>query len=161
MTCSMAYGVLLGSVSTPEIERYRSTLSSTPLRSSRVFSCSHGVLHWVSWHPLGALLAEAIDNGDPLRPDLWHPRRPPVVVHPDEVQARQQQLEAAFRSALSGVGLGEDYDDWTVLESRAVIAAYRYAASKGEALVSAIQPPIDSERADRVVMPLPDADRCR
>lgn len=155
----MAYGVLLGSVSTSEIEHYRSTLSSTPLRCSRVFSCSHGVVSWVSWEPLGELLAEAIDKGDPLRADLWHPLRPPVVVQPDEVQARQEQLEVAFRSALSGADLGEDYDDWTVLESRAVIAAYRYAAALGEALVSAILPPIDTERADRVVMPLRDGDR--
>jgi len=70
--------VLLGSVSTPEIEHYRSTLSSTPVRCSRVFSYSHGVRFWVSWEPLGELLAEAIDKGDPLRPDLWPSRFKPL-----------------------------------------------------------------------------------
>src|SRR5207237_170687 len=102
----------------------------------------------------GGRLGQAIDDGEPLRDDLWHPLRPPVIVSPSAVTARLEGLESALRAALTEAGMTEESDDWSVQEIGEVMAVYREAARRGEAVVSALTPPIDAERAARVLMPL-------
>ena len=150
----MAYGVLMAAVPPEDIDEYRQSGRSQPLATTDLFTCSHGVAYWVTFQPLGQLLGEAIDRGEPLRSDLWHPLRPPIVVEPTEVRQRLVKLEEAFAGYLNDFGLTESSEDWYVHEIGNVLGVYRLAAASGATVVSVVQPPWDEQRASRVVMPI-------
>jgi uncharacterized protein (DUF433 family) len=108
-------------------------------------TCSHLAAYWLRGDPLGDLLGEAIDAGEALQ-GLWHPRRPPVYVRPDEVCRRSSALRSAWeRTSID--------DEWSTHEARVVSDVYSYACAHGEAIVSALEAPMDRERGDRVIMP--------
>ena len=144
----------MAAVPPEEIDEYRRSGRSRLLVTTDLFTCSHGVAYWVTVQPLGRLLGEAIDGGETLRSDLWHPLRPPIVVEPAEVRQRLVKLEEAFSKYLDELGLTESSEDWYVHEIGHVLGVYRLAAASGAAVVSVIQPPWDEERASRVVMPI-------
>jgi hypothetical protein len=101
--------------------------------ASRIERCPHD-LTALEVFPLGRLLAEAIDIGQPLRNDAWHPLRAPVVVDPETVTARAMQLDEALAGArheiggLMGEALGADIDK--------VLQLYAHASARGEAVVT-------------------------
>jgi hypothetical protein len=101
--------------------------------ASRVEHCPHD-LTALEVFPLGRVLAEAIDIGQPLRNDGWHPLRAPVVVDPETVTARAMQLDTALDQARSELGglmaeaLGADIDK--------VRQLYAHASARGEAVVT-------------------------
>jgi len=84
--------------------------------------------------PLGEVRAEAIDVGQPLRNDAWHPLRAPVVVDPETVTARARKLDRAVTRARTEMGgmmaevLGADIDR--------VRQLYAHASRRGEAVVT-------------------------
>ena len=76
----MHYTVFLASVTADAIDRCRSD-GDLHLDASSVASFPHDVVN-IGLDPLAAVLAEAIDVGQPLRNDGWHPLRAPIVVEP-------------------------------------------------------------------------------
>ncbi len=124
---------------------------TTPaLVASRVEQCPHD-LTAVDIQPLGTVLAEAIDIGQPLRNDGWHPLRAPVVVDPETVMARSMKLEAAWVEAEPELGgmmadvLGPDIDR--------VRSLYAHASARGESVVSYLSAPDDADKAARTLLP--------
>jgi hypothetical protein len=133
---SPTYVAFLVAVAVDQIDEVREHLerpAAIELVASRVEQCPHD-LTGVEVHPLGRVLAEAIDVGQPLRNDAWHPLRAPIVVDPETVTARARKLDEAValaRGELSGLiaeALGADIDK--------VRQLYAHAASRGEAVVS-------------------------
>jgi hypothetical protein len=120
------------------------------LVASRVEHCPHD-LTALEVQPLGEILAEAIDIGQPLRNDAWHPLRAPVVIDPETVTARANLLAAAMDQARSEMGgmmaevLGGDVDK--------VRRLYAHASSRGEAVVTFLVATGDEPRAAGAYVP--------
>ena len=73
----MAYFNLLASVPEKDVERLRADPAFL-LRPTLVSGASHLLAYWIQIQPLGGLLARALDGGEVIRPELWHPLRPPL-----------------------------------------------------------------------------------
>lgn len=146
----MPYRAVLASVPVDEIARYRAEPSPGPLAATSVEECPHD-LTATDIYPLGDVLAEAIDIGQPLRNDAWHPLRAPLVVDPETVMARSMKLEQAWAEAQPQLGgmlaemLGADIDK--------VRAVYAQASRDGETVVTFLSAPDDAERAARTLIP--------
>ena len=145
----MDYTVFLASVTAEVIDRCRSE-GELRLAASSVTSCPHDVVN-VGVDPLGAVLAEAIDVGQPLRNDGWHPLRAPIVVDPETTMARSRTLDDAWTAAapqlggLMGEALGADID--------AVRSLYAHAAAHHEWVLSFLSAPDDPSLAARALVP--------
>ncbi len=155
----MAYLNLLASVPEVDLERFRGnresaggTENSEPagrtenreewLRPSLVVGVSHLVASWISIQPLG----QALDGGNRVHPELWHPLRVPLFHTPNEVRQLATEVDAAIDpSEIAG-------DIWLTHELGQVRRLFRHAAGRGECVVSVLQPPVDPERASRVRM---------
>jgi hypothetical protein len=149
----MHYTVFLASVAADSIERCRTT-GAVDLATSMVVSCPHDLVN-VEVQPLGAVLAQLIDVGQPLRNDGWHPQRAPVVVDPETAMARSRRLDEAWREALPELGglmgevLGGDIDD--------IRALYAHASANHEWVVSYLSAPEDPALAERAFVPTTSA----
>ena len=147
----MAYGNYLASVSEEQIASVAGDPTRT-LDARAVTLVSHLLAYWVKAQPLGSLLGEAIDGGRVLSDALWHPLRPPVYHPPDRVAALHQELSQAWQRAVAGPPVREI--DWFRVEIERLLDVYRDAADHGACVVSALEPPVDEERASRVHVPL-------
>jgi hypothetical protein len=138
------YVAVLASVPLDQIDRIRSSspgdqpappvpLGDIELVASRIERCAHDVTG-IEVFPLGQVLSEAIDVGQPLRNDSRHPLRPPLVVDPETVTARAMALDDARHQARNELGgmlaeaLGADIDR--------VCDLYAHASRRGEAVVT-------------------------
>lgn len=139
----MAYFNLLASVAEAEVARLRADPKAM-LQPSMVSGASHLLAYWVQVQPLGGLLARAIDGGEPLHPELWHPLRPPLFHGPAAVH----ELAVEVGAALAGLDLADD--DWLRHETARLLRVCRHATAVGECVVSALEVPADPERAVRV-----------
>lgn len=139
----MAYSNLLAAVPEADIARLRAD-PAVLLRPSMVSGVSHLLAYWVEDQPLGGLLGRALDGGEVIRPELWHPLRPPLVHGPAAV------CEMAERVGAAAAGLALADDDWLAAEIGRLLRVFRHAAGAGECVVSALDPPADAARANRV-----------
>lgn len=146
----MTYTANLASVASAAIDRYRSGSTSDALAVSRVEACPHD-LSEIDLQPLGRVLAEAIDIGQPLRNDGWHPLRAPVVADPETVMARAMKLEDAWRQAEPE--LGGMMADVLGPSINRVRELYAHAAARNESVVSFLSAPDDPEKASRALVP--------
>jgi len=143
------YRTVLASVASDAIDRYRAGPADAPLAASCTRECPHD-LTATEIQPLGSVLAEALDTGQPLRNDGWHPLRAPIVVDPETVMARSMKLEQAWHEAEPQLGgmmaevLGADIDN--------VRAVYVHATAAGECVVSFLTAP-DDDRAEKTLLP--------
>jgi hypothetical protein len=139
----MAYFNLLASVSEADLDRLRGNPAFL-LRPSRVSGASHLLAYWTEAQPLGGLLARALDGGEVIHPELWHPLRVPLAHRPAAVRELADQIAGAV-----GAG-GVVDDDWLATEVGRMLRLFRHAAGAGECIVSALDGPSDPERAGRV-----------
>jgi hypothetical protein len=144
---ALAYFNLLASVPEPDVERLRRDASAL-LRPSFVLGASHLLASWVQVQPLGGLLRRALDGGERVRAELWHPLRPPLVHLPADVQELARQIDAAWAEALGGPPLSDG--DWLAVEVGRLLRLFRHAAGAAECVVSALDRPADEGRARRV-----------
>ncbi len=146
----MAYGNYIASVPFAEVAEYRRD-RSRPLRPTRLENVSHLVAYWVRAQPVGQLLGQTLDGGEPLAADLYHPLRPPVVHPPEAVRRLLPALRQALQAATAAGPVREV--EWFRPEIDNLLALFQHAADRGEAVVSALEPPMDEERAAKVVLP--------
>lgn len=148
----MSYNASLASVAPAEIQRVRAAGAgeAMELDASLVIECPHDLTN-VDLQPLGAVLSAAIDLGQPLRNDGWHPLRAPIVVDPETVMIRSRRLQEAWHLAKPELGgmmaemLGPGIDG--------VLALYAHATAQGESVVSILSAPDDPERAAKTLLP--------
>jgi hypothetical protein len=145
----MHYTVYLASVSADAIERCRGT-GDTDLAASMLVSCPHDIVN-VDVQPLGAVLAELIDVGQPLRNDGWHPLRAPIVVDPETAMARARRLDDAWHTAEPE--LGGLMGDVVGGDVRSVRDLYAHASAANEWVVSYLSAPDDPALAARTLIP--------
>jgi hypothetical protein len=147
------YAVFLAAVPVEQIDdlRQRAELpAGVELVASRVEQCPHDLTS-LEVFPLGRILAEAIDIGQPLRNDAWHPLRGPVVVDPETVTARAMDLEDALVQARTELGgmmaevLGPDIEK--------VQQLYAHASGRGEAVVTFLAATGDEPTAEGALVP--------
>lgn len=138
----MAYFNLLASVCDDEIEQLRRDPGFC-LNPSLVLASSHLIAYWVDAQPLGRLLAAALDDGELIHPEFWHPLRPPVFHRSEHVRELADQIGVAWNAMAQG-------DEWLVTEVRQVMRLFRHAAAGNECVVSALDPPGDADRGRRV-----------
>jgi len=146
----LAYFTLMASVGEAAVDAFHRD-PATPLRPSLVSGASHLLGYWVSVQPLGRLLAEAVDGGELLHAELWHPLRPPMFHRPPRVRALADEIRAAWE--VSRAELPKDDGDWLAAEVGRMLGVYRHAAAVGECIVTALDHPSDEARARRVRIP--------
>src|SRR5438046_1596143 len=101
----------MASVAEAEVDALRQD-SSLVLHPSLVSGASHLLSYWVKVQPLGQLLNEAVDGGELLHDELWHPLRPPMFHRPIQVQSLAEQIEAAWESVKAD--MAQDDGGWLV-----------------------------------------------
>ena len=139
----MAYLNFLASVPETDVNRLR-TDATVLLQPSKVSGVSHLLATWVEVQPLGGLLRRALDGGESIRPELWHPLRPPLVHGPAAV------CELAKQVAVVVASIVVNEDDWLASEVGRLLRLFQHAAVAGECVISALDGPADVERARRV-----------
>jgi hypothetical protein len=88
---AVAYFTLMASVAEAEVDALRQA-SSLLLHPSLVFGASHVLSYWIEVQPLGQILNEAVDGGELLHDELWHPLRPPMFHRPIQVRSLADRL---------------------------------------------------------------------
>jgi hypothetical protein len=147
----MAYLTLIASIAESEIARFREG-SVEAMAASKIEYVSHYLAYGVAEEPLRQLLGQAIDGGEPLREDLWHPFRSPLVQTLETVKTRWLQLSEAWSTVLRRIEVAED--DWYKIEITKVLDIFEHASRNTECIVSALEPPADFDRAKRVRIPI-------
>lgn len=150
----MAYGVLLASVSDDQVTAYRER--SRPLLAATLsIRCSHVLTSWVQPTRLRDLLRHAIDGGQNLRSDLWHPLRVPAWHSSVAVAEIEPQLRQVWSDLLAEHGPSNP-TDWYVIQISKVLQVFGHALASHDGIVSFLEPPTDHERAEKVVIPVVD-----
>lgn len=140
----------MASVAEPDLDAFRSAPSGK-LHPSLVLGTSHLLAYWVQVQPLQQLLAEAVDGGEVLHNDLWHPFRPPMFHRPNQVRSLADQIAKCWDEIKSAVA--QDDGGWLTAEVTRLLRLYGHAAERGESVVTSIERPADEQRARRVVIP--------
>jgi len=148
----MAYSVLLASVPEEHVIAFRAGKCAA-LRATLSTRCSHLLAYWVRPPALRDVLYRAIDGGQDLRPDLWHPFRKPVWHPASTVTEIERQLLEAWKD-LSAKHGPVDPKDWYVIEISKVLELFQQASAMHHAVVAFLERPLDSARAARVSIPL-------
>jgi hypothetical protein len=146
----LAYFTLMASVTEASVDALRQD-PSLDLHPTLVSGASHLLSYWVKTQPLGQLLNEAIDGGELLHGEFWHPLRPPMFHRPIRVRSLAEQVETAWDSVKAE--MPRDDGGWLVAEIGRLLRLYRHAATAGECVVTALDLPGDEERARRVRIP--------
>jgi hypothetical protein len=146
----LAYFTLMASVAEADVEAFRQD-PSLLLQPTLVSGASHLLSYWVKIQPLGQLLNEAVDGGELLHGELWHPLRPPMFHRPPKVRSVAELIDAAWEGVKAQ--MPQDDGGWLVIEVNRVMRLYRHAAAAGECVVTALDLPGDQERSRRVRIP--------
>ncbi len=146
----MAYGNYIASVPVTEIAELRRD-PQVMLHPTRVEIVSHLLGYWIKAQPLGRLLGEALDGGQPLTDDWEHPLRAPVVHPPDEVRRLLAVIREGMETAVAA-GASQEIAPFDG-DLRSLVNVFQHAADRGEAVVSVLEPPMDEERAAKVRIP--------
>jgi hypothetical protein len=148
----MAAAVLIGSVPEDQVVEFQAG-ERKRLEASRIVRCSHILTSWVTVAPLNRVLQEAIDGGQLIRPDRWHPPRLPVFHAKTAVCRLHQELIDALDLVVQEKG-PPPADDWYALQIGKVIEIFAHAATAGETIVCFLEPPQSQERASKVSIPM-------
>lgn len=113
---------------------------------------SHLIAYEFPQAPLSGFLRQALDGGEPLHADYWHPLRVPVVHHAEGVDslARLLRLSAQRLVRAQRAEIG----DWHWSAAEQVIRLFVKAAEAELAVVSVLEPPPNWLEARRVWIPL-------
>lgn len=146
----MAYFTLMASVAEAEVDSLRQDPSRL-LRPTLVSGASHLLSYWVQVQPLGQILQDAVDGGELLHSEFWHPLRPPMFHRPPKVRSLAEQVGAEWEAAKPD--LPRDDGGWLAAEVSRMLRLYEHAAAAAECVVTALDLPGDEERASRVRIP--------
>jgi hypothetical protein len=152
----MAFSALLASVADDQVIAFRGE-TRLLLEADLSIRCSHLLTSWVRPDDLREVLRQAIDGGQTLRADLWHPLRAPVW-HPSAPTAEiASQLRKIWAENLEKSG-PLDPSDWYGIEIVNVLKVFQHAAASQNGVVSLLEKPIDEERAKKVFLPVVEKD---
>ena len=147
----MAYLNFLAAVAPDRVVAYRENRSLS-LNSSLVIHVSHLLSYWISTQPVGKLLGQAIDEGEALAADMWHPLRPPKIHSIESVQSLALALASSWEDIARSSTVIQD-DDFFRPQINSVVNLFRHAAEQRENVVSVLERPSDIERAKRIEIP--------
>ena len=150
----LAYANYIAAVAWDDVLRLRNG-KLPAVRPLSVVVVSQLTAYWEKLQPLGACLVQILDGGQELFPSYWHPFRVPKVHSPHEVGTLRTNLQRSLEAL-------------TATERAAVVSQHELsllsaviedAANAGAAIVSALEPPADEERAIRVACPFDEPDK--
>src|SRR5690242_6992668 len=128
----MAYAVLLASVPDEQILAFREERRQL-LEANLSILSSHVLTSWVQPTELRDLLRRAIDGGQILRHDLWHPLRSPLW-HPSVAVAEIQPELRRVRNDLL-VEHADNPNDWYAVEISKVLQVFEHASDSHNGVV--------------------------
>ncbi len=149
----MAYSIHFGTVTASEIAAYQSH-GIEQLAPSRQALGSHISPNYIEdSSSLQELMREAFDGGGTLRADLWHPLRVPLFHPADRVAALAPAMAREFDEMLSRLDelMAGAYRD----DLGGVVSLFKHAADANLCVVTTLDLPFDSERAEKVQLPFP------
>jgi hypothetical protein len=151
---TVAYSTLLASVADDQVISFQEGGRSM-LEADLSIRCSHLLTSWVRPNDLRHLLRQAIDGGQSLRADLWHPFRAPAW-HPSKAAIEiESRLRTVWNERLEKFG-PLDPRDWYGVEIAKVLKVFGHAAASQNSVVSFLEPPSDGARAEKVSIPVID-----
>jgi hypothetical protein len=148
----VAYSTLLASVADEQVTAFRER-RLLALETDLSIRCSHSTPFWVGPEDLSSSLRQAIDGGERLRDDLWHPLRVPVWHPPASASEIARKLRSLWNERQERLGPSNP-SDWDVVEVGKVLKVFEHAATSRNGVVSFLEPPMDEDRAKRVAIPL-------
>jgi hypothetical protein len=148
----MAFAAILASVADEQVGAFRERRIAL-LDASMLVQCSHLLTSWVRPDDLRKILRQAIDGGQNLRADLWHPLRSPIWHDSASVIGIEQAFCKVWADNLERSGQ-PDPSNWYVVEVAKALSAFQHAVDAHEGIVSFLNEPWDEERARRVRIPL-------
>ncbi len=106
----------------------------------------------ITIQPLGELLGEALDGGEIINGDLWHPHRKPLFHKPNAVERLRDRITAEWKPISDTANGEEPYDYCTYFgpEIDKLLSIFGHAIDSDECIVSILEPAVDKERAERV-----------
>jgi hypothetical protein len=151
----MAYSTLLASIADDQVTEFRRG-TRLQLEVDLSIRCSHLLPSLVYSTKLGGVLRNAVDGGEILRPDLWHPFRVPMWHSSVSVIALEPQLHDTWNELLKEYERPLDPTDWYEVEISKVLMIFQQASKFHNGVVSFLERPADHERASRVAIPVVD-----
>ena len=148
---SVAHSALLASITDDQAIDFREGRRSI-LEAGPSMSCSHLHTSWVRPDDLRELLRQAIDGGQNLRADLWHPLRAPVWHPAASASEIESKLRRAWNNHLEKAQLVPS--DWYSIEITKLLNVFGHAVSTHGGIVSFLEKPADDARARRVSIPV-------
>jgi hypothetical protein len=152
----MAYSKLIASVDEQQVVVFREGKQPV-LEANLSIRCSHLLTSWVRPDDLRNSLRQAIDGGERLHADLWHPLRVPTWHSCASAAKIEQQLRSIWGELLEK-SAPLDPSDWYGIEIAKVLKVFGHAAGFGNGIVSFLGPPADLTRAGKVSIPVIDRD---
>jgi hypothetical protein len=150
----VAYSTLLASVADDQVIDFREG-RRLMLEADLSIRCSHVLTSWVRPDDLRDLLRQAMDGGQRLRADLWHPFRVPVWHSSTSAAEIEPKLRKVWNEHLEKPG-PLDPTDWYGIEIAKVLKVFGHATASHSGVVSFLEQPADDARARRVSIPVVD-----
>lgn len=148
----MAYGNYIAAVDWKDVVRLRNGMQRT-LHPRQVIFISHLTAYYVTEESLRNSLLQIVDGGEELSPAFWHPFRVPTVHTPQNVI----KLETDLQREWNGLSIEVRAEHGFSRDISEILAVLQTAASNEDALISVLEPPVDNERAQRVLCPFDES----
>ncbi|PQO33085.1 hypothetical protein [Blastopirellula marina] len=145
----MAYATLIAAVPPNQVAQIRAD-ANVILRPTKVLSVSHWLAYGIESQPFGSLLGEAIDGGEVLHEDFWHPLRPPMWHRETDVPRLTLDLTDQWENIAPPV---EEPDDWLRLEISRLLEVLTHAVETSVCVVTALDFPGGDDRRRRTRIP--------
>lgn len=114
-------------------------------------SPTHALVSFLEDKELREAVAECLDGGEVFDDRLWHPLRAPRLHSAKDADVRGRRLRMALEAFLPKIPEAER--QWYQIDIDPILQVFDLAAGAGYSVVSALEPPVDRDRADKVVIP--------
>lgn len=151
----MAYRNFLASVPADQITAYRQK-TCAKLTPSSLITTTHALVSMTPHEDLRSTVEYALDGGEVFDESLWHPFRSPRLHSPATIANLAARMRASLDAFLATIP--EQDRQWYEMDLGPVISLFDHASLQGEAVISALEPPFDMVRADRVIIPFDTPD---
>jgi hypothetical protein len=149
-TIAMAYTNFLAVIPDSQVIAYRDGAISS-LTPVILTSPTHALVSFLEDEELRKAVVDCLDGGEVFDELLWHPLRAPRLHSASDADLRGRRLRTALEAFLPKIP--EADRQWYQMDIDPILKAFDAAVKSGGSVVSALDPPFDTDRADKVVIP--------
>ena len=146
----MAYTNFLAVIPDSQIAEFRAGAISS-LTPVLVSSATHALVSFLEDSELREAVTDCLDGGETFDDQFWHPLRAPQLHSASEAVLKGKRLRTALDGYLPTIP--ETERQWYQMDIDPILQAFDAAAESGNWVLSALEPPIDEDRAIKVSVP--------